>query len=278
MDASPFPEKSIFEYIISIYLPGSLVAIVFLYAIETNGLVQKYADNVPFIKIETKDPEGQDPEGQDPRGNLLLAVYTFYFISTPFIFGGLADGFRHCVAERISDSCKEKFTFLKWNYPRKEGYKKVKKELSENIYSRQLDKSYFLFHAYEFYGNFNCAILIASFIYFLNCFSIWLSDYIKWFSVSSYSIFLLLIAAFTFILCYFSMRYFWRENNHLSNDWGLYGEIIESKPDTQSHDVSLYPVKVEKNSKINSGLFVFLIAFSLWLFFLFCVINRPAVL
>lgn len=230
MNSSPFPERSMFEYIISIYLPGSLVAIVFLYAIEANGLANDFIKGIP--SYTSSDGKSNDFD-KNAINNLLLALYAFYFISAPFIFGALVDGFRHC----ISECCRKKFSFLNWNYPNKEGYKKTEKEkLSENIYSRQVDKSYLLYHAYEFYGNFISAILTGWFIYFL--------------SFNKY-VFLITSTFFTIILCVFSMYHFWKENNRLSNDWGLYGN--------QKLDESICPKKLDIIVLISSLIILFLI-------------------
>lgn len=253
MDSSPFPERSMFEYIISIYLPGSLVAIMFLYVIENNGLADVFIHGI-----------SENDDKSQANNNLYLALFTYYFISTPFIFGALVDGFRHFISDLLMSSIlsEAKHSFLKWNYPKRAGYAKIKHELSENIYSRQLDTSYLLYHAYEFYGNFCSAILIAFVIYVLNCISIE--------SFNSRSIFLLSIALFTFILCIVSMRHFWKENNLLSNDWELYGtELPEYGTELPEKPENLTCRKLS-----NTILIILLVLFILFLiayFLLFCL-------
>lgn len=135
MDASPFPERSMFEYIISIYLPGSLVTAAFIFVIKDIGLTEKLIANL---------------KPEELKSNLLLALYTFYFISAPFIFGMLVDGVRHVLSSFISclfQRCPViQKGMLVWNFPSKEGYSSTKGELTEIIYLRQLDKSYPLYH------------------------------------------------------------------------------------------------------------------------------------
>lgn len=257
MDSSPFPERSMFEYIISIYLPGSLVAIMFLYVIEDNGLAKVFLDGI------SNNTDTDTDTGTEANKNLYLALFTYYFISTPFIFGALVDGFRHFISDLLMSSiCSEaKPSFLKWNYPTRAGYAKIKHELSENIYSRQLDISYLLYHAYEFYGNFCSAILIAFVIYVLNCISI------KYFNSSS--IFLFFIALFTFILCIVSMRHFWKENNRLSNNWELY----DTKLPEYGTELPEKPEDWTYRKKSNTILIILLVLFILLIayFLLICL-------
>ena len=229
-----FPEKEGLEYFICIYLPGFVIAIAFLSLATHEHWIEEILLGIEEntraeAKAEAEQTSSQaglkklkELEEADYlkiiNSGIVLAFYTFYFIASPFLFGSLADGFRHSCSRCLYKWFKLKL--FEWRFPTKAGYMKwvvgANKDIfNENIYLRRVDKSYFLYHTYEFFGNVASSTIILS--------SIYIGHLIHTQTLTeniTHPKFLMV--AFLLILCLFSMNTFWKENETLCKDWDLY--------------------------------------------------------
>lgn len=143
MNSSIYPEKSAIEYFISIYLPGFIIAILFLYHINHDHIL---------IKILPSLSENPPNELKETIGNTLVGVYTIYFITVPVIFGLITDSLRHIFSSMVFWCFDIKW--LVWSFPTKEAYiESSNLKISETILLKRASRSYLLYSVYEFFGN-----------------------------------------------------------------------------------------------------------------------------
>lgn len=239
MSSLQFPEKTSLDYFISIYLPGFLTALVFLSVVDQECWIDEIYINSDSSRVCTEEHTGESGKELDKpcgAGNsesnntylhfvnsgIALALYTVYLIAAPLLFGTLSDGLRHffsrtlysfisyisCKYCNFLESLRECLEFLRWRFPSKQGYVEWKKDgLSENIYLRRVDKSYFLYYTYEFFGNFSITIFISGIILF--------------FEGKDITGMPIIVGSIVFIFCIFSMKAFWDDNNELCDKWDL---------------------------------------------------------
>jgi hypothetical protein len=219
MNALNYPEKSGIVYFISVFLPGFIIALVLLYALAHEPWLRELLPEEPKVDKggSMEDHPNVAVSFMSGSGGALIAIYSAYLIAAPFMFGLISDAMRHMISRFTLFIFKKLgcswFQWLRWNFPTKEGFLQSDKcpKLSENILLRRADKSYLLYHTYEFFGNTFFAILISSVILIISPSSSMHIDYYI----------LTFVIALSAIFCSFSMYSFWLDNEELCEVWGF---------------------------------------------------------